>query len=112
MKAHSEKTKGKPESLNEKLGRTNNKDMKEHLYIKAAFFEQLKDIFILPSNDIYNIPRPELWAGSLSHLKTFTIGSLDIPIEYQQSVEEYGEILMESYLRNVFFDYNIVGYKR
>jgi hypothetical protein len=94
-------TKGKSESLHEKLNKTNIKDMKEHLYIPAAFFEQFKEIFILPheAERIYNIPKPNNF--NLSHLKTFTYMSPDIPKESLGAIESYGDYLMESYLKNV-----------
>jgi hypothetical protein len=106
---HLEKQKGKADSLNEKLNKTNNKDMKEHLYIPAAFFEQFREIFIHSSGEIYNIQRPEILTN-LCHLKTFTYLSQDIPDNFKNDVDYYGEILKENYLRQEYIIFN-VGFK-
>jgi hypothetical protein len=78
--------------------------MKDHLYIPAAFFEQLKDIFVIPkeADKIFNIEKPRgLKDSSLTHIKTFTYVSQEIPEHLKEVVDAYGEELMESYLMHV-----------
>jgi hypothetical protein len=106
-----EKVKGKPDSLNDKINKASIKDMKEHLYIPAAFFEQFKDIYVNPdeSKQIYAVPKPNaLMEKDLGHYKTFTYIAKELRETSQVNKDElkkYGDQLAENYLNQVFFKF-------
>jgi hypothetical protein len=105
-----EKVKGKAESLNEKLNKTNINDMKDHTYLVASFFEQLRDIYINAheAENIYNIDKPEsLKKINTSLLKQFTYLSKNIPSECEEDLTTYGDQLCERYLRKVKILFNV-----
>jgi hypothetical protein len=103
-----EKTsKGKSDNLNNKISKASIKDMKEHLFIPAAFFEQFRDIYIHPEEgkEIYNLEKPNpVNDKDLAHYKQFTVISKEMREASQKGrdeIKKYGDQLTDKYLAYV-----------
>jgi hypothetical protein len=100
--------KAKTETLSQKVDKANIKNMKDHIYTPAAFFEQQRSLFVRPDTanlTFGDVVRP---VGFPTDMESYRINSPDyknMQYKARQEFDAYGNLVRTVYLENVKYLY-------
>jgi hypothetical protein len=96
--------KAKADTLSSKVSKANIKNLKEHIYTNAAFFERCRDEFLDKENEKFtlnNIERPTNFPSGFYNFKITDVEYNNLPYNVKSMIDEYGNTLKNTYLERV-----------
>ena len=98
--------KAKADTLSSKVSKANMKNIKDHIYTNAAFFERCREDFLDKENEKFtfnNIERPTNFPSGFHNYKITDPDYNNLPYNVRSMIDEYGNNLKNTYLERVIF---------